>query len=229
VQDLLEQSLQATLSIPDLRVFGQGRTDAGVHALRQVAHFDCDTLIPTERLPRMLNKRLVDHGVVILDAQTVPETFHARFSASSRTYCYVLHCNEAPPPVYLLRYCYHVAHRFDAGPVREAIAGFIGKHDFAAFCSSDWEGETTVRHIIETSFIEDGPWVQLIFRANAFLHNMVRHIVGLLLEVGKGRFTPDVVPGILNKPTQTDTSARGWNLPPAKGLFLVNVEYPDEA
>ena len=229
MQDLLEQSLRAVLSVPDPRVFGQGRTDAGVHALKQVAHFDCDTLIPTGRLPRMLNKRLVTHGVVVLDAQTVPETFHARFSASSRTYCYVLYDAEKPPPIYLLRYCYHVATRFDADLVSKAITGFVGKHDFAAFCSSDWEGDTTVRRVTEASILIDGPWIRFLFKANAFLHNMVRHIVGLLLEVGRGKQSKELISTLLANPDPAASSRRPWNLPPAKGLFLIDVEYTDEA
>ena len=226
VQDLLEHNLREVLPAPGLRLFGQGRTDAGVHALRQVAHFDANTLIPPERLPRLLNKRLTQHGIVVLEARKVPETFHARFNASSRTYCYVLHCSEAPPPVYSLRYCYHVSHRFDAGLVREAIGGFVGRHDFAALCSSDWEGDTTVRTVMEASLVMDGPWVHLIFTANAFLHNMARHMVGLLLEVGKGRLAPAIVRRIAESPSAVDSSARPWNLPPARGLFLAEVNYP---
>jgi len=229
VQDLLEQHLRAVLSVPDLRVLGQGRTDAGVHALRQVAHFDCDALIPPEKLPLLLNRRLTQHGVVVLETQEVPESFHARFSASSRTYCYVLYCSESPPPVYLLRYCHHVSHRFNAALAREAIKEFVGEHDFAAFCSSDWEGDTTIRRVIEASLIMDGPWVRLVFKANAFLHNMVRHIVGLLLEIGKGKRSKELISTLLDNPDPAANSRRPWNLPPAKGLFLVNVGYPDEA
>ena len=229
MQDLLEQHLRAVLSIPDLRVFGQGRTDAGVHALKQVAHFDCSTLIPPEKLPRLLNRRLMQRGVVVLETQEVAETFHARFSASSRTYCYVLYCSDAPPPVYLLRCCHHVSHRFNADLVRDAIRRFVGEHDFGAFCSSDWKGDTTVRHLTEASLVIDGPWVQLIFKANAFLHNTVRHIVGLLLEVGKSKRSSELISTLLDNPDPAANSRRPWNLPPAKGLFLLNVEYPDEA
>lgn len=229
VQDLLELHLRAVLSIPDLRVFGQGRTDAGVHALRQVAHFDCDTLIPPERLPRLLNKRLTQHGVVVLEVKEVPGTFHARFSASSRTYCSVLYCSTSPPPVYLLRYCHHVSHRFNADLVRDVIGRFVGEHDFAAFCSSDWEGDTTIRRVFEASLILDGPWVHLVFKANAFLHNMARHIVGLLLEVAKGKRSKELISALLANPDSAPSSRRPWNLPPARGLFLVDVRYPDEA
>ncbi len=228
VQDLLEEHLRAVLSVPDLRVSAQGRTDAGAHALRQVGHFDCETKVPPERLPRLLNKRLTQHGVVVLDAKEVKETFHARFSASSRTYCYVLYCSEAPPPVYLLRYCHHVCHRFNTDVVRNAVGGFVGQHDFAAFCSSDWEGDMTVRHLTEASLVIDGPWIRLVFRANAFLHNMVRHIVGLLLEVGKGKQSKELISTLLKNPERASASRRPWNLPPAKGLFLIDVEYPDD-
>jgi len=227
VQDLLEHSLREVLSAPGLRLVGQGRTDAGVHALRQVAHFDADTLIPPERLPRLLNKRLMQRGIVVLEARRVPNDFHARFSASSRTYCYVLYRSETPPPVYSLRYCHHVSHRFDAGLVKEAIGGFAGRHDFAALCSSDWEGDTTVRTMLEASLVIEGPWVHLIFKANAFLHNMVRHMVGLLLEVGKGRIAPAIVRSVVESPSSVDSSARPWNLPPARGLFLADVKYPE--
>jgi len=229
VQDLLEEHLRAVLSVPDLRVSAQGRTDAGVHALRQVVHFDCDTLIPPKKLPRLLNKRLLQHGVVVLDAKQVKETFHARFSASSRTYCYVLCRSEAPPPVYLLRYCHHITHRFNASLVSEAIREFVGEHDFAAFCSSDWEGDTTVRSIIEASVLIEGPWIRLVFKANAFLHNMVRHIVGLLLQIAKEKQSKELISTLLDGPNPTSKSRRPWSLPPAKGLFLVDVEYPDEA
>ena len=228
VQDLLELNLREVLSAPELRLFGQGRTDAGVHALKQVAHFDANTLIPPERLPRLLNKRLTQHGIVVLEAKRAPDTFHARFSASARTYCYVLCCSEAPPLVYSLRDCYHVSHRFDVEPVREAISGLVGRQDFAVFCSSDWEGDTTVRTVTEASLVMDGPWVHLIFTANAFLHNMARHMVGLLLEVGKGRLAPAIVRWITESPSAVNSSARPWNLPPPRGLFLADVKYPEE-
>lgn len=229
VQGLLESHLRDVLDQPELDVTGQGRTDAGAHALFQVAHFDCEMKIPAERLPYVMNRRLLDHGVQIIAAREVDFSFHARYSALSRTYCYLLYQSEQRPPVFLARYCHYVPRQLDLRMLEAGLSRLLGQHDFAAFCDSDWEGQTTVREVLDASVVSEGPFVFAVFKANAFLHKMVRHTVGLLLEIGRRRLSPEIVTSLLNNPHPAVNAKRPWQLPPAKGLFLVNVEYPPEA
>ena len=228
VQGVLEEHLRRVLGEPDLAIVGQGRTDAGAHALMQVAHFDSGTKIPAKRLPGILNPRLAELGVCLLSARPVEQSFHSRYSATCRTYCYVLYISERPPPVFLMRYSHHVLPPLAIEKVREAMRLFLGRHDFAAFCASDWEGKTTVRDMVGASLICDGSLVVFVFKANAFLHKMVRHIVGALLEVGRGNISADLVGELLRGGAEAGKGRPAWRLPPAKGLFLVRVEYPGD-
>ncbi|MCD6325987.1 tRNA pseudouridine(38-40) synthase TruA [bacterium] len=226
VQGLLEWQLRRAVQYPALKLVGQGRTDAGTHALKQVAHFDCETRVPTERLVGILNRTLPEQGVVTLRVTDAKSDFHARFSAISRTYCYVLHHSPRPPHICALPFCHHVKHELDFEAIGRALAMFNGTHDFGPFCSNEWEGKTTVRRILETRLETYDTQVCVAVKANAFLHNMVRHIVGFLLEIGRGKFAPEAVSTILKDPKPVTGDWRGWNLPPARGLFLVDVEYP---
>lgn len=204
-----------------VNLVGAGRTDTGVHALGQVAHFDKMGGIPVERLERVLNTVLLPE-IRVSAVEEVGDDFHARFTAVSRTYHYYL-CAEAPPPM-LARYVCWVPEITSDWPdrCRTGLTALQGKHDFAAFCAERVEATSTVRTVVTTAVEARGPFFRIEIRADAFLRSMVRLIVGELAEIATGRAeigalaerlaNPEILPG---KPA------------PAQGLFLTHVEYPD--
>lgn len=221
VQGTLEATLnRLTGGSADIRVHGAGRTDAGVHALGQVAHFDVpEWRIPVERTALVLNGALPD-DLVVRDARILDEGFHARYSATSRTYRYVV-LNRAAPSAMLGRFATHVREPLDAGVMRATAAGLVGTHDFASFGQPDAPGKSTVRIVTR---VDVRPWKDCLLitvQGNAFLRQMVRSFVGTLLEAGRGRIGPrDVI-------TIRESRDRAACPPvaPARGLCLVRVGY----
>ena len=220
VAGTLEARLAEVCGHP-VNLIGAGRTDTGVHALGQVAHFDKMGGIPVERLERVLNPLLLPE-LRITTVEEVPEDFHARFSAASRTYHYFL-CSEAPPPV-LGRYVWWVpelgADRTDR--LRSTLGALRGTHNFGAFCADRAEAGSTVRTVLSTDVGARGPLVRIAIRADGFLRSMVRLIVGELAEIAAGRAEPEALVERLEDPERLP----GKPAPP-QGLFLTHVEYPD--
>jgi len=221
VQEELETALEA-LCGQATPVVAAGRTDAGVHALGQVVHFDGAERIPVERMERALNWRLPPE-VTVRAVEEAPPGFHARFSARARIYHYWL-CRERPSPV-LGRYVAPAERLRDdsAERMRAALPSLVGRHDFGAFCASDAVVHTTVRTVSRAVLEESGALLRLELRADAFLKGMVRSIVGMLLEIGEGRQEPEALSEVLEGRERT----RAAKPAPARGLFLVSVEYPD--
>ena len=227
---------------------GSGRTDAGVHALAQVASFALQARIPAANLVRALNRTLPG-AIRVLEARVMPEAFHARHSARAKTYEYrVLPIEPAAeqicPPT-LARYVYPYSWRVNFELLQRAAKVFVGEHDFQSFaasdpdattraCEADGDGlvQTEARSAVRTIFSSE--WAEqntdgfesLVYqvRGNGFLHHMVRNLVGTLLDVGRGYIPIEDLPGILEA---RDRSAAGPTAP-ARGLFLHSVEY-DEA
>ena len=202
-----------------VKVTGCGRTDAGVHALKYCANFKTDCQIPADRLPFALNTRLPDDISVIRALEVEPE-FNAILSCRKKEYTYKIYNSRIRDPFYNNRaYFYPMKINIDA--MRAAAAQFEGTHDFAAVRSVGTETKTTVRTVHYCLVEKDDPTINIRICADGFLYNMVRIIVGTLLEVGKGGIAPDAIPEIL---ASLDRQNAGPTAP-AKALFLWEVRY----
>jgi tRNA pseudouridine38-40 synthase len=202
-----------------VRLSVAGRTDAGVHARGQVASFRTDGDLAPLRLRAAINA-VLGPEIVCLDASEAPSSFDARFSASAREYRYRIDTGEVPDP-FTARFVWHRPGRLDIAGMRAAAAVLIGEHDFTSFCRHPGPGRATVRDLRRVSVTSTRGRVELGFRANAFLHQMVRAISGTLVLVGDGKLRPDDVARLL---AARDRAGTG-NLAPASGLTLEGVVY----
>ncbi|RKD22672.1 tRNA pseudouridine(38-40) synthase TruA [Ammoniphilus oxalaticus] len=219
IQQRIEEALQGIVKVPT-RIYASGRTDAGVHARGQVFHFDTSLRIPEERWPLALNAQLPD-DIVILEATHVPSQFHARFDAIEKTYRYCL-WNRRLPDVFTRKYAWHIPYSLDIGLMREATRSLIGEQDFTSFCAARAVVKNKIRHVYEIEIHEESPGqIWLTFRGNGFLYNMVRIMVGTLIQVGSGKVAVERVQEILEA---KDRRLAGMTAPP-EGLFLWNVKY----
>jgi tRNA pseudouridine38-40 synthase len=205
-------------------VYASGRTDTGVHALAQVAAFDFANPIPAENLVRAMNRLLPRAIRILAAAETSPE-FHPRFQATAKTYEYRIFRGEICPPFERL-YVYHHPYPLDEARMIETARLVEGEHDFTAFAAVDEKdalGLSKVRRIYSSRLERTGDRLVYRVRGSGFLKHMVRNLVGVLLEVGKGNLTPEGFQARLQPrcPIAPGPSA------PSRGLFLVSVEYPD--
>ncbi len=224
IQEALESTL-ARLTGQRPKVVGAGRTDAGVHAEGQVAHFKTESTRACSVLQRGLNALLPD-DIVVAAAQEMPLDFHARFSARGKTYRYVI-LNRRHPSAFARDRCWHIPHPLDVGAMQAAARALLGRHDFSAFRASDCCAGHPHREIRRLEIERaDGQkadeWIHCVVSADAFLKHMVRNIVGTLVDVGRGRWSPGRVAEILQGRDRT----RAGQTAPGKGLFLVSVSYP---
>ena len=218
VQDQLEQAL-ATIAAHPVRVIAAGRTDTGVHATGQVAHFDTDALRPTQAWVRGVNSHLPP-SMAVQWAVATANDFHARFSARARTYRYVLYASPIRPVLHHAQvgWC-HAPLDIDA--MRSGAQALIGRHDFSSFRAADCQAKTAVRTLHALTIETRGAMILFTLRADAFLYHMVRNIIGALVYVGKGAHPPAWLGTLL---AQRDRRAA----PPtfaAAGLYLAEVEY----
>ena len=220
VQGEIEKSLQKVTQSA-IRIDGAGRTDAGVHAIGQVIAFNATWKHSPEELQRALNATL-PNDIVISDLKIVDQSFHPRFSALSRSYCYTI-LNQPWVSVLQRRYAYHVKKKLDVVAISEASQFLIGSHDFASFGKPP-QGENTVRQVTQAEWFTDGTWLTFEITANAFLYRMVRTLVGTLIQVGLGRLGVDEIKDILEARDLTRSAPPA----PAHGLCLVRVTYPVE-
>lgn len=222
IQGILENKI-SQITQEKISLCGSGRTDAGVHALGQVANFrTCCTTIPCKRLPLILN-RLLPSDIRIKKAEIVEDNFHARYSALSKIYhYYILNNYESGYTPFLLRnYIYCVYRKIDLEKIRKAISFLYGEHDFSSFACTGSSIKNTVRTIKRAEVINKGNIICFHFEANAFLYKMVRTMVGTLLDVGYGKIDYLDVKKILEA---KDRKMAG-RVVPAKGLFLMKVNY----
>ena len=219
VQQVLEEGIAAIVG-HEVTLYGSGRTDAGVHALGQVASFHIRSTIPADRLPHAINSA-IPPDIAVVRADDVAHDFHARYSATGKTYRYTILCRPVRPAVGA-RYVHWVRRALDAAAMQAAAAHFVGEHDFAAF-ETESTGEGSVRTVTEAGVERDGERIEFTVSANGFLYNMVRAMVGTLLEVGLGKRPPDDIPRLL---AARDRSLVGPTAP-AKGLCLMQVDYGD--
>jgi tRNA pseudouridine38-40 synthase len=221
IQGLLEAALRPVEGT-DSAVHGAGRTDAGVHALAQVASVSLASGLPEGTLVRALNAAL-PRDVRVLAVEEVSRAFHARFSARTKTYEYRI-VNAPLVSPFLYRYAWHVRRALDMEAMQAAALSLIGRHDFAAFQGGGSTVATTERTILDLAWATGHGFDQpLVFRVtgDGFLRHMVRNIVGTLVEVGSGRLGPGRVPAILQS---RDRTQAGPTAPP-HGLFLTGVQY----
>jgi tRNA pseudouridine38-40 synthase len=203
----------------DVRLSVAGRTDAGVHALGQVASFSTSSRLAPERIQRAVNGFLSPE-IVVVDAREARDGFDARFSATAREYRFVIDTGSLADP-FTARYVWHRPVELSIVRMRAAAGHLVGKHDFTSFCRHPGPGKSTVRRLQRVSVGRDGGVVTFSFRANAFLHQMVRTVVGTLVRVGEGKLEPDDVRTMLGARERAVISQPA----PARGLTLVRVAY----
>lgn len=218
IQSKLAQAVKK-ITGEKVTVIGSGRTDAGVHARSQVAHFVTATRVPTQKMPDALNTYLPE-DIRVVEAQDVPETFHAQFQVRRKTYRYTLLNRRSPSAMYR-NTTQWVRAFLDLEAMRAGAAHLTGEHDFNAFTTAGSPRKTAIRHIYSLDIERDGDFIHVTVCANGFLYNMVRCIVGTLLLVGQGKLAPQEVKAILES---RDRKKAGPNAP-ARGLCLLKVEY----
>lgn len=219
IQGAIEEALAKIDGAP-VTLHGAGRTDAGVHALAQVASARVSTRLDDLTMARALNANLPE-AIRITAVETVADDFHARFSASGKAYEYRIWNGAAMPP-FIRLYAWHIPEPLNLAPMQEASAAIIGEHDFAGFRSAQSVNHTTVRRIWTAEWRASGDGL-LVFHiaGEGFMRYMVRSLVGTLVEVGRGQRPASDLGCLLETP---DRSAAGRTAP-AHGLFLVNVRY----
>lgn len=218
IQDLVEPALAAVAGHPVATVCA-GRTDAGVHALAQVVHLDTEARRPLGAWVRGVNARLPGR-VAVQWVREVPADFHARFHARARSYRYLIHCAPVRHPLWRDRAGW-VFRQLDVDAMRASAAALLGEHDFSSFRSSQCQAATPVRTMTRLDVERRGAFVELSFTANAFLHHMVRNIVGALVHVGIGRQPVSWVPELL----AARRRALGAPTFSPAGLYLAGVDY----
>jgi len=221
VQGALEEAIGKASGAAS-RVTGAGRTDAGVHALGQVAHFDTDSELPADQFLRAVNHWL-PKDVSVLDCREAPDGFHARFSAASKLYRYRILRSAVRRPL-RDRFAVRVWRSLDVGAMAECAALLVGEHDFASFASEHSAARSSVRRVARSELIEDGDELHLLIEADGFLYNMVRIVAGTLLAVGRGKMTAGAFAEALEA---RDRTAAGPTAA-ARGLALLQVNYPDD-
>jgi tRNA pseudouridine38-40 synthase len=222
IQSSLENVLKIILR-KEVRIFGAGRTDAGVHALGQAAHFIFDDPIDLHKLLGSMNG-LLPTDIRILSVERVEDSFHAQYSAAGKIYRYHLHLQMIESP-FKRGFAWHIPYPLDLKAMQEAARMLIGRHDFTAFANESHRGVAAhdpVRTLQRIDFIDEPGGVYLEFEGEGFLYMMVRNIVGTLVEIGSGKRPPQEIERIL---ASKDRRQAGQAAPP-QGLFLVKVLYP---
>lgn len=221
VQERLEKALSRVAN-ETIRVSCAGRTDTGVHATAQVIHFD-SSVERTARQWRLGTNANLPGDIALQWLKPVPASFHARFSAQSRRYLYLI-ANSPERPALLSRQVSWYRQKLDIAAIRECLPLFLGEQDFSSFRAAQCQAHSPVRRIDHIRFLERGQWLALDIAANGFLHHMVRNIVGSLLAVGEGALSKEELADILNKRDRALAPAKAS----ADGLYLIDISYPAE-
>jgi tRNA pseudouridine38-40 synthase len=219
IQDCVQQALSRVADHP-VTVTAAGRTDAGVHACAQVAHFDTRAARPARGWVLGANSHLPP-DVAIHWALEVERAFHARHTALGRTYRYCM-LRRATRPAILRDHVCWIRSPLDAAAMHEAAQALVGEHDFTSFRAAECQSTTPMRHVDAISVTSDGPLVVIEISANAYLHHMVRNIAGALLMVGAG----ERAPGWIGEALEARDRTRAGVTAPASGLYLWQVRYP---
>ncbi|MFH1867623.1 MAG: tRNA pseudouridine(38-40) synthase TruA [Candidatus Omnitrophota bacterium] len=218
IQGVIERVLSGILQ-DEIRIIGAGRTDSGVHALGQVANFKTKSKMPMAVMQRALNA-LLPKDIVIVDIEEVKPDFNSRYDARSKTYRYQI-LNRDYSMAFDRLYQYHVSYKLDVRLMTREARILIGRKDFKSFQAADKKERMSVRNIRRISIRKDGPIINIDIEANGFLYNMVRNIVGTLIEIGRGKLHSGSMKRILRAKDRTQAGPTA----PAKGLSLVRVRY----
>ena len=217
----VQQELQRALSIllrKEIEVVGAGRTDTGVHARNMAAHFEAEITMELDQLVYRLN-RILPRDIAVYEVQEVNPEMHARFSATSRTYHYYIHTKKDP---FERHYSLQMNYPLDFKKMNEAAQHFLQHEDYAAFCKAGGDNKTTICHVTTARWVQTSPttWYFEI-TANRFLRNMVRAVVGTLIDVGRGKITMEQFLDILHNGSRSDAG----EIMPGNALFLEDVGY----
>ena len=221
VENTLQGKLETTLSRilgEEIEVSGSGRTDAGAHAACQVVNFHTNSSMPCEKVLSEL-RRYLPEDMGIYCCREVSERFHARLNCKVKTYRYRI-WNSSAPCVFERRFIYVLPERLNVDEMEKAAAYFLGEHDFSAFCANKKMKKSTVRRIDALKIARVGEELQFTVTGNGFLYNMVRIMVGTLLEVGMGKRSADSIPALFG-----ESREKAGFLVPAQGLCLMEVDY----
>ena len=217
IQGKIEQTLSRILG-EKIEISGSGRTDAGAHAERQVANFHCNNSMPCDEILCGL-RRYLPEDIGINSCQEASPRFHARLNCASKTYRYRI-WNSDVPCVFERRYVYVLSDTLDVEKMRRAAKLFLGEHDFSAFCANKKMKKSTVRRVDDVQIFRQGEELVFTFTGNGFLYNMVRIMVGTLIEVGRGERTVESIPILFGGKRE-----QAGYLVPAQGLCLTEVIY----
>ena len=218
IQQRLNEAVMA-ITGEQAQVTGSGRTDSGVHAEGQVAHFETSSSIPPERMAPALNSALPS-DIRVLKSEAVDDEFHARFCAKKKTYRYKMYLSDTIRPL-KDRYSVQIAYPVDILRMKAAAVEFVGTHDFSAFMSSGSEVKDTVRTVYSAEVVFCGDEITFTVCGNGFLYNMVRIMAGTLVDAGVGKLSVEDVKAAVSG---ADRSKAGKTMP-ARGLTLISVEY----
>jgi tRNA pseudouridine38-40 synthase len=218
IQGIIEKALEKILH-ENIRISGAGRTDAGVHAKGQVANFHTSSKIATNSLQKAINA-LLPQDIVITKAQQASPNFDARFSAKTKIYHYQI-LNRRFDSVFERLYCFRVPYTLNVNLMRKEARVLKGRHDFKSFQASDKIEKNSIRTIRSISVKKYGPLIKIDVEADGFLYNMVRNIVGTLIDIGRGR----LIPGSMAKILKAKDRRQAGPAAPARGLCLLKVKY----
>lgn len=218
IQGEIERAIKGVTK-EDVELYASGRTDAGVHAIGQVANFKTNTSIPIEKIATAINSQL-KYSIRIKSAEEVPMEFHSRYNCKEKTYAYVIN-NEEQASAIFRNLEYHFPKKLDIEKMKKAAKYFVGEHDFSAFKSSGTSSKSSVRKIYSSEVYMYNGRIIIKLTGNGFLYNMVRIISGTLLEVGLGTINSEDIEKIIES---KDRKKAGKTLPP-HGLYLIKVEY----
>lgn len=218
IQGEIERAIE-NITGEKVELIASGRTDAGVHAMGQVANFKTNSNMPIEKIPIAINSQ-VKNSIRIQNAEEVDENFHSRFNCKKKTYRYVIDNSKYGSAIYR-NFSYHMPIKLNVEEMKKAIKYFEGEHDFKAFKSSGTSNKSSVRTIYKAELITEGDNIAIDLTGNGFLYNMVRIIAGTLVDVGLEKIKADDIPAIIES---KDRTRAGKTLPP-HGLMLLSVVY----
>jgi len=221
VQGELHHAVIEATGVRDFELYGSGRTDAGVHALAQIAHLDVRTSLPPESLRRRINDAL-PADINVLAVEKAPHKFHARHDAVSRAYVYQIARRRT---AFAKPFVWWVREPLNLQQMREGAAAFVGRRDFRGFTDDDPDEKSTIVEIGACRIEEDGDAILIVIEGSHFLWKLVRRLVGVLVEIGKGSLPPTAAAALLKDPRGIPATLTA----PPSGLFLARVLYPGDA
>lgn len=221
VQEVLQKGVSVVLN-EKVSIIGCSRTDTGVHANQFCFNVHTNSQINTRGFIRGVNGHLPD-DISILSCEEVPENFHARFDCKGKEYIYKIHCNESKNP-FASDLMFHYRRKLDLESMKKASSYFVGTHDFSSFCADCTNVSTTIRTIYSLEIENYGDTVIVLVKGDGFLYNMIRIIVGTLIDVSEGKFLPDDIPEIITAKNRL----RAGRTAMAHGLYLNRVFYNEK-